>query len=322
MNAIQQACQAIGSHDLSDCDLYTTCEPCPMCWGAVQWSRLGRVHIGVDRHTAAKYGFDDKVFYDEVSEKSGCYGLRRCGYMPDTTRSLKKTETQVTKNMVEVFDGFLLEEVRNLFMNPLVNKTLRRRFGSRDGEALHAVHKEVFVRQDGQEDGTLAKQGSKRLRKQHEEFMQLAIEVAERGASSGQSKEREPFGAVIVRDGQVIAEAHNSVLGSRDATATAEVNAIRAATVRLRTHSLEGCDIYCTSHPDLMSLGAILWARISRCYCGVTQQVAAQCGFEEGIIHFKDLLEGRRCTEVVEGVAKADCEAVFQEWSDRNGVIY
>jgi guanine deaminase len=329
MNAIQQACQAIGSHDLSDCDLYTTCEPCPMCWGAVQWSRLGRVHIGVDRHTAAKYGFDDKVFYDEVSDKSGCYGLRRCGYMQDTTRSLEKSGDQFTKNMVEVYDGFLLDRVRNLFMNPLVNKTLRRRFGSRDGEALHAVHKEVFVRQDGAEEGSSAKQlaesSCKQQRSQHkthEEFMQLAVQAAESGASSGRSKEREPFGAVIVRDGQVIAEAHNTVLDSRDATATAEVNAIRAATTRLRTHSLEGCDIYCTSHPDLMSLGAILWARISRCYCGVTQQVAAQCGFEEGIIHFKDLLEGRRCTEVVEGVAKVECEAVFKEWSDRNGVVY
>mmetsp|Transcript_108435 Transcript_108435/g.271799 ORF Transcript_108435/g.271799 Transcript_108435/m.271799 type:complete len:438 (+) Transcript_108435:70-1383(+) len=332
MNAIQQACQAIGSHDLSDCDLYTTCEPCPMCWGAVQWSRLGRVHIGVDRHTAAKYGFDDKVFYDEVEGKSGCYGLRRCGYMPDSTRSLEKSSGRVTKNMVEVFDGFLLEQVKNLFTNPLVNKTLRRRFSSSDGEALHAAHKDVFVRADGAEEGHSAKQlqlaaasGAKRQRnqhKQHEEFMRLAIQAAERGSKQGRSKEREPFGAVIVRNGQVLAEAHNTVLESRDATATAEVNAIRAAAARLGTHSLDGCDIYCTSHPDLMSLGAILWARISRCYCGVTQQVAAQCGFEDGIQHFKDLLEGRRCTEVIEGVAKVECEAVFKEWSDRNGVIY
>merc|ERR1719245_463115 len=160
------------------------------------------------------------------------------------------------------------------------------------------------------------------LRQRHEDFMQLAITAAQRGARAGQSKEREPFGAVIVKDGTVVAEAFNTVLESRDATATAEVNAIRAATQRLGTHSLDGCDLYCTSHPDLMSLGAVLWTRISRCYCGVTQQVAAQCGFEDGIIHFKDLLEGRRCTEVVEGVAKVDCEAVFKEWSDRNGVIY
>merc|ERR1719215_2129294 len=253
--------------------------------------------------------------------------------MPDTSRSSERSSIPVMKNMVEVYDGFLLEEVRNLFTNPEVNKTLRRRFGSRDGEALLDAHKEVFVRENGTEqEGSSAKKlqlafagGAKRRQnqhKQHEEFMRLAIQAAVRGAKQGQSKEREPFGAVIVRNGHIIAEAHNSVASSRDATATAEVNAIRAATLKLGTHSLDGCDIYCTSHPDLMSLGAILWARISRCFCGVTQQVAAQCGFEEGIAHFKDLLEGRRCTEVIEGVAKADCEAVFKEWSDRNGVIY
>merc|ERR1740139_409166 len=106
-----------------------------------------------------------------------------------------------------------------------------------------------------------------------------------------------------MRNGAVLAEAHNTVLESRNATATAEVNAIRAACEKLGTHSLHGCDIYCTSHPDLMSLGAILWARIDRAFCGVSQKVAAQCGFEEGIIHFKDLLAGHKVTEVKEGVA-------------------
>lgn len=112
---------------------------------------------------------------------------------------------------------------------------------------------------------------------------------------------------------------------SNDATASAEVNAIRTASRRLGTHNLEGCDIYCTAHPDLMSLGAILWSRISRIYAGVTQQVAAQYGFEEGLLHFNDVLDsetGKRVTETVEGVAKEECEAVFKEWSDRNGVIY
>ncbi|CAE8619776.1 unnamed protein product [Polarella glacialis] len=70
MNAIQQACQALGSHDLSDCELFTTCEPCPMCWGAVQWARLCKVHIGVDRHTAAKYGFDDKACFTPPPHKA------------------------------------------------------------------------------------------------------------------------------------------------------------------------------------------------------------------------------------------------------------
>jgi len=333
MNAIKQACESIGSHDLSDCELYTTCEPCPMCWGAVQWSRLGKVYLGVDRDTAAKYGFDDKIFYDEVGEKAGAYGLSRYGYIKDTSEladgKIKAEAKRVHKNMVEIYDGVLQEGTASLFTNPLVNRTFRRRFASASGERLSEAFKEMF-------DGS-PKAGEIRRpmlpppaqMDQHESFMKLAVAAAEKGARTGKSKEREPFGAVIVKDGKVIAEAHNTVLHSRDATATAEVNVIRAAAAALGTHNLEGCDLYTTSHPDLMSLGAVLWARISHVYCGVTQQLAAQCGFEDGLLHFKDLLEsegkGGRSNgnvEVVEGISKDECEAVFKEWSDRNGVIY
>eukprot|EP00913_Durusdinium_trenchii_P004578 g4253.t1 len=89
MNAIQQACQALGSHDLSDCELYTTCEPCPMCWGAVQWSRLGRAFIGVDRHTAAKRA---TVFFQTEmqlrQQKSRLSGLRQLTLARTTSRGV------------------------------------------------------------------------------------------------------------------------------------------------------------------------------------------------------------------------------------------
>jgi len=325
MNAIQQACQAIGSHDLSDCELYTTCEPCPMCWGAVQWSRLGKVHIGVDRHTAAKYGFDDKVFYDEIDNQAGCcYGLRRTGFRRDTCEDLELHTERIQKGMVQVHSGLLQRDVQGLFTDPHRNRTMRRRFGTGDGHRLAEAFREVFPENDTSLMRPMPLPDDGQQTELHESFMRLAMAIAERGARRGLSKEREPFGAIIVREGTVLAECCNTVLETRDATATAEVNAIRATAEKLGTHNLEGCDIYCTSHPDLMSLGAILWARISNVYCGVSQHLAAQCGFEEGIQHFKDLLEhgGRRVTPVVEGVAVAECEAVFREWSDRNGVIY
>jgi guanine deaminase len=66
MNAIRYACAALSTHDLSDCELFTTCEPCPMCLGACSWSRIRKIYTGVDRFTAAQFGFDDKVFYDEL----------------------------------------------------------------------------------------------------------------------------------------------------------------------------------------------------------------------------------------------------------------
>ena len=321
MNAIQQACQAIGSHDLSDCELYTTCEPCPMCWGAVQWSRLGRAFIGVDRHTAAKYGFDDKVFYDEIDAKAGHYGIRRTGYIPNTSEGHKPQEERVFKNMVDVYDGILKEECESFFKDLTVNRTMRRRFTGKGGDQVQSAYKLVFQR-----EAQKRLPPSDKSPVDHEKYMRLAMAVAARGAKVGLAKERECFGAVIVKDGVVLAEACNCVLSDKDATATAEVKAIRAATAHIGSYNLEGCDLYTTAHPDLMSLGAILWSRISNVYCGVTQQFAAHCGFEEGYLHLKDLLEteagGAYVTQVIPGVAANECEAVFKEWSDRNGVVY
>jgi len=319
MNAIQQACQALSSHDLSECELYTTCEPCPMCWGAVQWSRLGKIHIGVDRNTAAKYGFDDKVFYDEIDAQSGSYRLRRFG---DASGKLHSE-----KNMVDIQDGVLREQCADLFSDPTLNHTLRRRFSGPGGEQLVESYKAVFgseVPPSCQETPVTIVTNEEDVA-QHERLMKLAIACAKQGARNGQSKEREPFGAIIVRDGSVIAEAHNTVFATRDATATAEVNAIRSAAARLGTHVLEGCEMYSTAQPDLMSLGATLWARIPRVYCGVTQQFAARSGFEEGFLHFKVLVEvevEKRSTCVVRDVASLECENIFKEWADRNGAIY
>jgi len=323
MNAIEQACKSLGTHDLSDCDLYTTCEPCPMCWGAVQWSRLGTAYLGVDRHTAAKYGFDDKVFYDEIDGKAGIYGLRRCGYRRDSMISHDREPERIQKNMVEVYDGILAEECANLFTDPQVNRTYRRRFCAPGANKLVEVHKELYADSAGPHSPPQGPQSTPMST--HEGFMRAAINVVVQAVRDGNSKEKEPFGVVIVKDGNIVSEGHNMVHTNRDATATAEVIAIRTACRRLRTHNLQGCDIYCTTHPDLMSLGAILWSRISHVYAGVSQKFAAQYGFEDGVHHFKDLLEnnsGNRVTRVIEGCAAEECEAVFQEWSQRNGVIY
>ncbi len=64
--AIRRACAALGRFDLSDCEIYTSCEPCPMCLGAVYWARLQRMHYGNDRKAAAAIGFDDDLLYTEV----------------------------------------------------------------------------------------------------------------------------------------------------------------------------------------------------------------------------------------------------------------
>jgi len=69
--AIRAACQAIQSFQLSDCELYTTCEPCPMCMGAIYWARLRKVYYANTREDAARIGFDDSFIYDQIGLAPG-----------------------------------------------------------------------------------------------------------------------------------------------------------------------------------------------------------------------------------------------------------
>ncbi len=67
MNAIRKACKELDSFDLSDCILYTSCQPCPMCLGAIFWARIGTVYYGATEDDAARGGFDDKRFYEMMA---------------------------------------------------------------------------------------------------------------------------------------------------------------------------------------------------------------------------------------------------------------
>jgi guanine deaminase len=111
--------------------------------------------------------------------------------------------------------------------------------------------------------------------------MKIAIEEAAQGVTAGDGG---PFGAVVVRAGEVIGRAHNEVLKSRDPTAHAEVLAIRRAAGCIRNHDLSGCLLYTTCEPCPMCLGAIAWSRIGRVYFGCTAEDAAGLGFADGEI--------------------------------------
>ncbi len=113
-------------------------------------------------------------------------------------------------------------------------------------------------------------------------FMARAIELAVenvRAASGG------PFGAVIVRDGGIVAEGANQVTSINDPTAHAEVLAIRAACAKLKTFELHDCDIYTSCEPCPMCLGAIYWARLSRIYFASAAADASKAGFDDSLIY-------------------------------------
>lgn len=67
MSTIRKACKALKTFDLSGCEIYTSCEPCPMCFGAIYWAHLDKIYMGNDRKDAAKIGFDDDFIYQEIA---------------------------------------------------------------------------------------------------------------------------------------------------------------------------------------------------------------------------------------------------------------
>ena len=114
-----------------------------------------------------------------------------------------------------------------------------------------------------------------------EELMRRAIALSENSVKNGGG----PFGAVIAKNGIIVAEASNSVTIDNDPTAHAEVNAIRQATRALKTFNLEGCEIYTSCEPCPMCLGAIYWAHLDRIYYANDRKDAAKIGFDDEFIY-------------------------------------
>ncbi len=144
-----------------------------------------------------------------------------------------------------------------------------------------------------------------------EEFMRQAIGVTREGIAAGQS----PFGAVIVKDGAVVAATHNTVWRDSDPTAHAEVNCIRKAARALHTIFLNGCTLYSTTEPCPMCLAAIHWAKIDRVVFGASIADAAEAGFCELHVASRALAEMGKSPLVVEsGLLARECAALFGEW--------
>ena len=113
-------------------------------------------------------------------------------------------------------------------------------------------------------------------------FMRMAIDLATENVTSGKGG---PFGAVVVRNGEVIAAAANSVTRTNDPTAHAEVNAIRAACAALDSFQLEECDVYTSCEPCPMCFAALYWSRCRAVFYGNTKADAAAVGFDDKFLY-------------------------------------
>ncbi|MCK9603866.1 MAG: nucleoside deaminase [Candidatus Omnitrophica bacterium] len=148
----------------------------------------------------------------------------------------------------------------------------------------------------------------KRLNKK---YMMLAIQEARKNLKSMQGG---PFGACIVKDGKVLAVSRNTVLKT-DATAHAEVNAIRAASRKLKTFDLSGCIIYSTTEPCPMCFSAIHWARIDAIVYGTDIADVKKLGFYELDIPCKKLKSlGKSRIEIFPDFLLEECSALLREW--------
>ena len=144
-------------------------------------------------------------------------------------------------------------------------------------------------------------------------YMKMAVEEAFLGMRKGDGG---PFGAVIVKDGEVITRAHNEVLTTNDPTMHAEVNAIRKATKLLGRFDLSDCEIYSSCEPCPMCFAAIHWAKMKSLYVGASRYDAAEIGFDDQYIY--DVIN-QTATEQQVHIELIDCEeckAPFKEWQE------
>lgn len=149
-------------------------------------------------------------------------------------------------------------------------------------------------------------------------YLQMTIKEALKGMSK---EEGGPFGAVIVKDGKVIAKAHNQVIKTNDPTAHAEIQAIRKATKILGRFDLSDCEIYSSCEPCPMCLSAIHWAKMKKLYFGCSRTDAKNIGFDDEYIY--DVIQGKATELQVasEQIDRNECLLPFAVWEDKTNKV-
>lgn len=144
-------------------------------------------------------------------------------------------------------------------------------------------------------------------------YMKRAIEISEQNLVNGNGG---PFGAVIVKDNEVIAASGNRVLADNDPTGHAEIAAIRQACKKLNSFQLDDCDIYCSCEPCPMCLGAIYWARPRKVFFANSREDAADIGFDDNFIYEEvDKDMGERKFPFIQ-LMRNEAKTAFRKWRE------
>ncbi|NDW10918.1 nucleoside deaminase [Dysgonomonas sp. 520] len=152
------------------------------------------------------------------------------------------------------------------------------------------------------------------MNKEDIKYMQMAISLAEKSVSDGGG----PFGAVIVKDGKVVAKGNNNVTVKNDPTAHAEVTVIRKACKKLGTFDLSGCVIYTSCEPCPMCLSAIYWAHLDKIYYGCTKTDAKDIGFDDSFIYDEIALKPEKRSIGAENIMRKESLSAFRMWEEKD----
>ena len=152
---------------------------------------------------------------------------------------------------------------------------------------------------------------------QKKELMMRAIELSIESVKNGGG----PFGAVIAKDGEIVAEASNSVTIDNDPTAHAEVNAIRKASAKLGTFDLSGCEVFTSCEPCPMCLGAIYWAHLDKIYYANNRKDAAGIGFDDDFIYDEISVPLSQRKKPIEAFMRSEAIKAFQLWNEKNDKV-
>ena len=149
-------------------------------------------------------------------------------------------------------------------------------------------------------------------------FMARAIQLSIDNVLSGQGG---PFGAVIVKDGGIIAEGVNSVTTKNDPTAHAEIVAIRQACSKIGNFALRGCEIYTSCEPCPMCLGAIYWAHLGAVYFGNVAVEASSIGFDDSFIYREFSQPAGQRSIPMRQIMHEEARAAFRAWQEKPNKI-
>ena len=142
-------------------------------------------------------------------------------------------------------------------------------------------------------------------------FMKVAIEEAYEGIKHGDGG---PFGAVIVKNGEIIGKGHNCVVKEKDPTCHGEMEAIHQACKTLNNFDLTGCDIYTTGQPCPMCLGALLWAHIDNIYFGCDYQDTNDIGFSDE--EYNEKMSIKEQKKYLKQISHEECLKLYEDYKN------